>query len=120
MSNIYEVKVVTGGTPGATEYDEANVSRAETQSGAVRAALALPGTKDVLVRGRKVARVHVDGGVDYEPSAPAFQVVGTAKDDRSERVAFVGTEEECEEYAERNESPDNYERYSVRPIGEEA
>jgi hypothetical protein len=43
-----------------------------------------------------------------------YAVLGVDKEDRNcTRVAFTGTYDDCADYAERNESPDNYERYYV-------
>lgn len=46
-----------------------------------------------------------------------YVVVGTPKDhDGEPRIAFRGTYDDAAEYAERNESPDNYERYHVAEV----
>lgn len=42
-----------------------------------------------------------------------YVVIGVGKEGDGERVAFSGTYDDCEHYAQRNESPDNYERYYV-------
>ena len=66
---MYEIKIVTGRNDDGTTYDEENVIRVADESAAIREALTLPGTKDVLrPEGellQPVARVHVDGGVDW-------------------------------------------------------
>jgi len=73
----YRVLGVVGrGPDNSTDYDEAGGRWAGTLRDAVRAAGEMPGTKDVFgpVRGgtrKRLARVHVDGGIDYYESAGA-------------------------------------------------
>ncbi len=45
-----------------------------------------------------------------------YAVIGVSKDDRSEHLALTGTYDECDAYAQRNESPDNWERYYVAEL----
>jgi hypothetical protein len=48
-----------------------------------------------------------------------YAVMATYKDERVEPfVRFRGTYDECADYAERNESPDNNERYFVAEVVE--
>lgn len=70
---MFAVKVVTGGSPGATEYDEEVVLRLPNEAQAFKEAQSLPGTKDIFhehptrdaAPDALMARVHVDGGIDY-------------------------------------------------------
>lgn len=64
---MFLVKQVVGGAPGATEYDETRVDRYDDANLAIMGALARQprATYDVLDESdQRVARVHVDGGVD--------------------------------------------------------
>ena len=68
------------------------------------------------VGGLTLRRVHLDTLLD---DAKEYVVVGTPKDMpgfNSARIAFRGTYDEAAAYAERNESPDNYERYHVSEV----
>lgn len=48
---------------------------------------------------------------------PIYVTVGKPKDgDGDPRIACRGTYDECADYVERNESPDNYERYAVAEV----
>lgn len=48
---------------------------------------------------------------------PIYVTVGKPKDgDGDPRVAYRGTYDACAEYAERNSSPDNYERYDIAEV----
>jgi hypothetical protein len=48
-----------------------------------------------------------------------YIVVGVPKDgDGDKREAFRGSFDDCDDYASRNESPDNYERYYVAEVVE--
>jgi hypothetical protein len=61
----FQVKKVIGGTPGNTEYDEENVLRYRLYTDALDAATQLHQTSDIFDGDEKVARVHVDGGIDH-------------------------------------------------------
>lgn len=58
---------------------------------------------------------------DYTPvtdttriDSGSFAVIAVVKNEpRSEHVKVEGTFAECDDYAQRNSSPDNYERYYV-------
>lgn len=63
-------KVVGRNDNGSTKYDETNTERYATEryalkQEAVNAANDYDGTKDIFEKGVRVARVHLDGGVDY-------------------------------------------------------
>jgi hypothetical protein len=60
-------------------------------------------------------RIHPESPISDDQT---YCVVGTPKDgDGDRRVALVGTFDECLDYADRNDSPDNYERYAVHEHG---
>lgn len=63
--DTFVIKTVIGRKNNQTDYDEINTPEHPSLNEAVKAAVLLPGTKDVFdSRGMRVARVHVDGGVD--------------------------------------------------------
>lgn len=69
---MFAVKIVTGGSfPDATEYDEDNVLRFPTAEQAIEEAhsfaVTARGAVDIVDEsdGRRIARRHVDGGIDY-------------------------------------------------------
>jgi hypothetical protein len=70
-SGMFEVRVVTGRDANGTTYDEKNSGKFESADVAIENALAVPGTKDIFRENvarpaSRIARVHPDGGIDYQ------------------------------------------------------
>lgn len=70
--------------------------------------------REESIGGVIVSRVGMGTVLD---DAKSYVVIGTPKDNDGEpRIAFTGSYDEAADYAERNESPDNYERYAIGEV----
>lgn len=68
---MFEVKKVVGGRYPDTEYDP-YVQQANSREDAIEMCHGITGTKDIFENGERIARVHVDGGIDYlKPTWPS-------------------------------------------------
>lgn len=70
--------------------------------------------REINVMGLTVRRI---GESTVLTDAPNYITVGVPKDgDGGPRIAFRGTWDDCDDYADRNDSPDNYERYYIAEV----
>lgn len=63
-SKPYQVKKVIGGKNGIPEYSPAVIVHI-ARDAAINDAAMLSGTFDVFAYGERIARGHVDGGIDF-------------------------------------------------------